>query len=259
MKKIFPFNFLSRVFFLLITPAFFQYFAFGFIWHSIYWGVITTVMLIWLGFIIISPLFGRIGCGWFCFMGTTIDMAGKHSFFKTKWKKPKIWVRLLILIPFFASSITFYLLNSQHGIAHSFNVIPGFLTLDFSVHYKIVWVADISSAIFLGLLLDKRWACKNLCMMGALCSAGATYSRFIPVVDTNKCTQCHKCEMECLTGIQIVNYADNNKGLVTNSECILCGKCVEVCKFDAIKLKFIWDRKKYNNLIENPVTDKRYN
>jgi hypothetical protein len=25
----------------------------------------------------LSPLFGRIGCGWFCFMGTTIDFAGK--------------------------------------------------------------------------------------------------------------------------------------------------------------------------------------
>jgi ferredoxin-type protein NapH len=256
MKKIFSFNFLSRVIFLLITPVFFQFFAFGFIWHSIYWGVITTVILIWLGFIIISPLFGRIGCGWFCFMGTTIDMAGKHSFFKTKWKKPNIWARLLILIPFFASSITFYLLNSQQGIAHSFNVIPGFLELDFGVHYKIVWIADISSAIILGLFLDKRWACKNLCMMGALCSAGATYSRLIPVVDTNKCTQCHKCEKECLTGIQIIDYVNNNQGLVTNSECILCGKCLEVCKFDAIKLRFIWDRKKYRNSIKSPVANK---
>lgn len=253
MNKIFSFNFISRVFFLLLTPVFFQFFAFGFIWHSIYWGVITTVMLVWLGFIIISPVFGRIGCGWFCFMGTTIDMAGKHSIYKTKWKRPKIWVRLLLLAPFFISSITFFFLNYQQGIAHNFSIIPDFLKLDFSIHYKIFWIIDVSSAIILGLCLDKRWACKNLCMMGALCSVGATYSRLIPVVDTNKCTLCKKCDKECLTGIEIVNYINNNKGLVTNSECILCGKCVEVCKADAIKLKFIWNRKKYKDLTQTTV------
>jgi ferredoxin-type protein NapH len=255
MHRIYSFNFLSRVFFLLITPVFFQFFAFGFIWHSIYWGVITTVILIWSGFILLSPLFGRIGCGWFCFMGTTIDMAGKHSIFKTKWKNPKVWVRLLILIPFFASSFTFYFYNSQQGIAHSFNIIPKFLKLDFSMHYKIVWIVDISSAIILGLLFDKRWACKNLCMMGAIYAAGANYSRLIPVVEPDRCTQCYKCENECIVGVPIVDYVKNNKGLVTNSECILCGKCVEICRLDALKLKFVWNRKKYKDTIESFVAN----
>jgi len=91
--------------------------------------------------------------------------------------------------------------------------------------------------------------------MGTLCAAGATYSRLIPVVDANKCTQCYKCETECLTAIQIVDYVNNNKGLVTNSECILCGKCLDVCKFDAIKLKFIWDRGKYKDSLKSPVAN----
>lgn len=238
---------------MLLTPVFFQFFAFGFIWHSIYWGVITMVMLIWLGFILLSPLFGRIGCGWFCFMGTAIDFAGKHAIIKTKWKKPKLWMRLLILIPFFATSFAFYFLNSERGITHGFELDPGFLPLDFSMHYKIVWMADISAAIILGLFLDKRWACKNLCMMGALCAAGANFSRLIPVVNTSKCTQCRKCEYVCLTGIPIVEYVKTNKGLVTNPECILCGKCVHICKHNAINLTFVWNRKKLKNGIEDPL------
>ncbi len=250
MKKIYLLNFFSRFIILLITPVFFQFFAFGFIWHSIYWGVITFVMLIWIAFVLISPLFGRIGCGWFCFMGTIIDMVGNQSIFKSEWKKPKVWVRLLILIPFFASSFAFYFINTGHGITHNFNPDPTFLKLDFSMHYKIVWLADISFAMILGLLLDKRWACKNLCMMGALCALGASYSRLIPVVNLNECTQCRKCENVCLTGIRIVDYIQNNKGLVTNSECILCGKCVHICKYDAIKLKFVWNREKMKNKID---------
>ena len=256
MKKIFSFNFVSRIIFLLITPVFFQYFALGFIWHSIYWGAITAVVLIWGFFIIISPIFGRIGCGWFCFMGAASDLSSQHSLIKMKWKKPKLLIRILLLIPFFATAIIFYFINKERGITHDFAILPSFLKLNFNIHYKYVWLIDISSALLFGFLLERRWACKNLCIMGTLCSAGATYSRLIPVVDTSKCTLCGKCEENCLVRIPITDYIKNNKGLVTNSECILCGKCVESCKFDAIKLKFVWNRKKQKQSIPQIITKK---
>jgi polyferredoxin len=245
MKSIFSYNFISRIVFLLLTPVLFQFVGIGFIWHSIYWGVITSVVLVWSFFILISPLFGRIGCGWFCFMGTVSDLASQHSILKMKWKMPKIWIRFLILIPFFTTAIIFYMLNSEKGITHDFNIQPLFLRIDFNEHYKIVWIVDISFALILGLFLERRWGCKNLCFMGALCAVGATYSRLIPVVDKDKCTSCGKCEKECLVRLPIMDYIENKNGLITNSECILCGKCVEVCKSGAIKLKFVWNRKKY--------------
>jgi ferredoxin-type protein NapH len=252
MKKLFSFNLVSRIAFLLLTPVFFQYLAIGFIWHSIYWGVITFVVILWAFFLLISPLFGRIGCGWLCFMGAAMDLAGERSLIKMKWNKPKIWVGGLILIPFFASAIAFYFINAKSGIAHHFAVQPSFLKLDFGMHYKVVWMIDIACAIILGLLLERRWACRNLCFMGALCAAGASHSRLIPVVDLGKCTLCGKCEKDCLVRIPIVDYARNNKGLITSSECLLCGKCAESCRFDAIKMKFVWNRKNYKKGIVAP-------
>ena len=246
MRKLYHLNFFSRVIFLLLTPVCFQYFALGFIWHSIYWGVITSVLIIWMVFVLISPLFGRIGCGWFCFMGTVTDFSGKYSIRKTKWSKPKLWTRLLILVPFFFSAIFLYFINKGNGLTHGFAIEPNFLKLSFDDHYKIVWIGDISFAFIMGLFFDKRWACKNLCMMGVLCSAGAKYSRLIPVADTKSCTLCGKCEKECIVGIPIVDYIKNNNGLITNSECINCGKCVEACRTDTMKLKFVWNRKNYN-------------
>jgi ferredoxin-type protein NapH len=244
-KKIHTFNFLSRFTFLMITPVFFQYFALGFIWHSIYWGVITWVALIWGILILASPLFGRIGCGWFCFMGTTMDFAGRYSFHKTKWRKPRMWVKLLILVPFFVSAFSFYFLNKGQGLTHGFEVDLSFLPLTMDMHYKIVWMCDVGFGLTLALFLDRRWCCKNLCMMGALCSAGAHYSRLLAVVDVDKCTQCARCEKECLVGIPLLDYIKKNKGLIANPECILCGKCVEVCKPGAVSLKFVWNRRRY--------------
>lgn len=82
-------------------------------------------------------------------------------------------------------------------------------------------------------------------MMGALCSAGASYSRLITVVDIQHCKACHACEEACPVHIPIVDYVKGNKGLVVSSECLLCGKCAEVCKFDAVKQRFVWNRKRY--------------
>jgi len=253
MKKIFSYNFIIRIIFILITPLFFQYFAMGFIWHSIYWGVITFVFIIWGVIIISSPLIGRIGCGWFCFFGTASDLSSQHSLFKIKWEKPKLWLRIIMLVMFFSSSIIFYFLNKKNGVTHDFNLIPNFLELNFNKHYQLVWVIDISIALFFGFIAERRWACKNICPMGSMCSIGAEFSRLLPVVDTNDCTLCGQCEKDCLVRLPMLDYIKNDKGLITNSECILCGKCIEVCHVDAIKLKFVWDREKHKENTQDVI------
>ncbi|MEN6311175.1 MAG: hypothetical protein ABFD80_06510, partial [Acidobacteriota bacterium] len=181
-----------------------------------------------------------------------MDLSSQRSLIKMKWRKPHLWVRSLILVPFFATAATFYFINAKNGLTHHFALLPSFLKLDFGPHYRVVWMIDIACAIILGLLLERRWACRNLCFMGVLCSAGARHSRLIPVVDIGKCSFCGQCEKDCLVRIPIVDYARNNKGLITNPECLLCGKCAESCRFDAIKMKFVWNRKSYKNGIETP-------
>lgn len=245
MKKIYTYNSLIKTVFLLITPIFFQYFALGFIWHSIYWGVITFVIIIWGILIISTPLIGRIGCGWFCFFGTASDISSQKSLFKLKWKKPKLWLRLIMLFLFFTTAIVFYFYNKQQGISQDFEIIPDFLKLNFNTHYQLVWAIDISIALLFGFIAERRWACKNLCIVGSLSAVGASKSRLLPVVDTNKCTLCRICENECLVRIPMVDEIIKNNGLITNSECILCGKCLAECPEDAMKFDFVWNREKF--------------
>lgn len=242
-KNIYFYNYLSRILFLILTPTIFRALNFAFIWHSIYWGVITFVVLIWVFFIIITPLVGRIGCGWVCFMGTIQDYSSEVALFKIKWKKPILWLRILVLISFFSTSIIFFLINLNSGRIEGLSFNPSFLNMDLNNHYKYIWLYDTLGAVLLGLLLERRFSCKNGCAMGSLCAIGTTYSRLIPVVDINKCTNCGHCEKECLVRIPILDYIKNNNGLVTNTECLNCGKCVDVCKPKAIKVKFVWNRK----------------
>lgn len=245
MKRFFTYNFISRVIFLLLTPTIFRALGFAFIWHSIYFGVITIVVILWGAFILLSPLIGRLGCGWVCFMGTIQDFASTRSFYKIKWNKPNKWVRLQAILIFFITAFVFFFVRFDSGKIHGFTFDPWFLDMDFNSHYKHVWLYDTFGAVLLGLLLERRWVCRNLCFMGALCAIGASYSRLIPVIDKSNCNSCGKCEEECLVHIPIKQYIANNRGMVTNSECLLCGKCVESCRRNAIKIKFVWNRKNY--------------
>lgn len=250
LKKISFWNTLSRILFLLLTPAFFRWFNIGFIWHSIYWGVVSMVVLIWLGFILISPLLGRIGCGWFCFVGTTQDLPFGYAVFKQKKRKPITWLRLLMPLGFLASAITFFLIRKHGGEISGFRFDPGFFSTELNTHYQHIWIYDTVGALILGLLLEKRWACKNLCMMGSFTATGSTWSRLIPVIDTGACNQCTRCESVCLVNLPLTDYTGKRKGLVTSSECILCGRCVDICKREAIKIRFVWNRKKHLGLSE---------
>ncbi|NOU19524.1 MAG: 4Fe-4S binding protein [Bacteroidales bacterium] len=245
MKKLYSYNLITRIIFLLLTPTLFRALNFAFIWHSIYWGTITLVVIIWGVIILISPLVGRIGCGWICFMGTIQDITSQRSIFHIKWKKSIVWIRILNICAFFTTAFIFFFVRLDFGTITGFKFDLWFLDMDFNLHYKQVWLYDTLGAVLMGLLLERRWVCRNLCFMGALCASGASISRLIPVVDSQKCNLCGKCENDCLVRIPIKHYVANNNGLVTNSECLLCGKCIESCKYKAMKIKFIWNRKKY--------------
>jgi len=245
MNKLFTYNLFSRIFFLILTPTLFRILNFAFVWHSIYWGVITWAVVIWGAMILFSPIIGKAYCGWICFIGTLQDFQSQQSIFKIPWRKPKLFIRIAIVISFFASALLFYFINLKSGLISEARVNLWFLNMDFNDHYKYIWIYDCLGAILFGFFLDKRWMCRNLCVMGSLCAAGTSFSRLIPVVDTDKCNLCRKCEKDCLVKIPITTYIVKNNGLVTNAECLICGKCIESCYRKAISIKFVWNRKRY--------------
>jgi Polyferredoxin len=205
------------------------------------------VMIIWVIFLLLTPIFGRIGCGWFCFMGTAYDCVRHVRKPKAEYRKTMTWFRVLMQILFFTSAFAFFYLNIQREIINGFYFNPFRLEPSFNRHYCLVWCVDIGMASLMALLTNKRWGCRNICIFGFPASYLAKYSRLVTVVDTEKCVNCGLCETDCRTGVHLLQYIKDNKGLVADSECVMCGSCSVACKKDAIRYQFVWNRKKFLN------------
>jgi len=52
----------------------------------------------------------------------------------------------------------------------------------------------------------------------------------------NNCISCHRCTNECPMSLPVEIMVKENK--MENTECILCGTCIDGCKSKAIEFKF---------------------
>ena len=91
--------------------------------------------------------------------------------------------RVMVALAFFVTAFAFLFVNLKSGTVTHLQFNLTFFSMNFDDHYKQIWLYDCGGAVLFGFLLDRRWMCRHLCMMGTLCAAGATLSRLIPVVE----------------------------------------------------------------------------
>jgi ferredoxin-type protein NapH len=91
-----------------------------------------------------------------------------------------------------------------------------------------VHIATLILTVVLVLLFSRFW-CRYLCPLGSI--GVLNKLSFLTVsLDSTKCTECLNCLDVCPMGI------DKLSDIGSSSDCILCGKCVEACQTDALKM-----------------------
>lgn len=222
--------------------------------------------------LIVTLIFGRAWCGWFCPLGTLFDVfPSKRNLTITKPYERLRKVKhilllaalstalfgstlLLILDPLallFRSLTTFiwpvfnqvitlteqvlYPFPLFKGFVSSFEITvrPFILPLTLEVYRFSLLYTVIFIALFLLNLVAERFWCRYLCPLGAGLALLSKLALFKRHVD-QKCNDCGNCATVCPTGT--INPKDGFRS--DPSECTLCMRCLADCSKHATHFSF---------------------
>ena len=206
--------------------------------------------------LLLTILFGRVYCPVICPLGILQDIAiGAHGFKKNrfKYKKANNWLRYAVLVLFITALVAGFTVLA--GLIEPYSMFGRMVSLvSHPTVASVKIVAGISIILIILLAwLQGRWWCNSICPVGTLLGLLSRFSLFKPVIDTEKCTKCRKCERNCKS-----SCIDINGGMkVDYSRCVTCMDCLSDCKFGAMKYRLASVKKsqpsKTNNA--NPATD----
>jgi len=181
--------------------------------------------ILFLGLIPITYIFGKVFCGWICYLGALQEFLyiSKVKIFQTeKAQKVMRIIRIIILIAFIAQlSITQEILWNKIG--------------PFKVAFNL-FSPNIVGYILLGILLISslfiyRPFCKTICPVGLIDGWISKIPGASILGINNSCAGCSTCNTACQ--INAITR-ENKKSKLDNQECIRCGDCMDDCKIKSI-------------------------
>lgn len=219
-----------------------------------------TIFVIWL---IVTLVFGRIYCSTVCPLGAFQDIIARLPRLgrrvRTKWHyhySPALtglrYVSLFIVVlsiflgisavtmlldPFsiygrFASDMLKPLWGYILKVWNDINSVP---QVRITVASMLGLVISAITMLVIGVLAFRngRTFCNTVCPVGTTLSFISRYSIFRIDINTDKCIQCRKCEHRCKA-----SCIDLESHVVDTSRCVVCFDCLSDCPNDAIKYTF---------------------
>ena len=227
------------------------------------YGVLAVLILLTL-------LLGRLYCSVICPLGVMQDIFGwagkKTKKNRYNYSSEKKWLRYSVLVVFvicliigFAPITTLLAPYSAYGrIVNSlfrplYDLLGNGLAAIESNYESYLfssvelWMRSVTTFVValltLGLLGILAWRngrtyCNTVCPVGTILSFFSRFSLLRVQMDKAKCKNCSLCERNCKASA--INFKE---GIVDYSRCVVCGDCIDKCKFDALHYGIAGSRK----------------
>ena len=257
---------LAAVAFVLITLLFLDFT--GTLHHWLGWlakvqflpAVMALNVVVVVVLIALTLIFGRIYCSIICPLGVFQDLLARLRRKKNKYSYSKEvkWLRYPMLLVFIIAGVA--------GIGSLFQLLAPYssygriATMIFQPLWKIgnnllamvaehydsyafysvdTWMRSlpvfIIVAVTLVVLFVLAWRggrtyCNTICPVGTILSFFARFSWLKIHFDTDKCKNCSLCSKNCKAAC--IDFKTHS---VDYSRCVVCGNCIDSCKYDALK------------------------
>ena len=191
-------------------------------------------LIVLIFYALVAP---RAYCGWVCPVNLLTDLAA--------WIREKFGIRTKILS---VSKNARYYLMILALICSGLFGIAAFETLNyigfFTRAVTSLSVSAFSIALIIGIFeifAGNRIICSHICPLGGFWAIISKFSLIRIYHKQANCTKCNKCKIVCPEAhiLELVSKKDFKIG----SECISCGRCVEVCDDDALNFSILGEKK----------------
>ncbi|OPA76541.1 quinol dehydrogenase ferredoxin subunit NapH [Campylobacter pinnipediorum] len=204
-------------------------------------SAILGAFIVFIFYALIAP---RAFCSWVCPVNLFVDIAfklrQKLGFEKEKKllnlsKKTRYFMLLFALILSFVLSFAAFESVSYIGL-----LARAIIFLNSSVFGIILCI------IVFEMFIMQRGICSHLCPLGAFYAIISRFSFIRVAHELDHCTKCNKCKIVC-PEVQVLDMIGKRSDFVKNTECISCGRCIDVCNDNALKFSIRNLRRKNEN------------
>jgi polyferredoxin len=201
-----------------------------------YRSVINASFIAFVFMFLLSLFFGRAYCSWFC-PGCGIQELMSVLIKKKSRNSKALFIKYFIFGIWIGTIVTGYITTGIHKVDLTYGLS------DISTERKIILtIGAIILIVPLTVIFGKFAACKYICWQAPFMIIGTiirNYFRFPGLRLRSKpeiCNRCNTCTAKCPMNIDVL--ANVVKGDMNNSECILCGNCIDHCHLKAIQFSF---------------------
>jgi ferredoxin len=256
----------AGVLFVLITLLFLDFT--GTLHHWLSWlakiqflpAVMALNVVVVVALLLLTLVFGRIYCSIICPLGIFQDVLARFRRKKNKYSYSNEvrWLRYPMLVVFIIAAVAgigslFQLLApySAYGRIATMifqpiwkagnNVLAliaeradsyAFYTVDTWLRSLPVLIIAVVTLVILFILAWRggRTYCNTICPVGTILSFFARFSWLKIHFDEDKCKNCSLCSKNCKAAC--IDYKNHT---VDYSRCVVCGNCIDSCKFGALR------------------------
>ena len=197
--------------------------------------------LIMFGLMFVSSLFlGRAWCGWVCPGAGMQEMVEPVNNRPVNGKKVD-WIKWGIWVPWVGLIVWMAVQAGGYSSVNFLHLTEAGVSVDEPVKY-IVYYFVIFLFVGLAVFAGRRAGCHTICWMAPFMIIGRWirdrfgWASLRLVADASACADCKLCSKNCPMSLDVNSMVQLEQ--MENSECILCGTCVDNCSKHAIRYSF---------------------